>query len=48
MIEAPRSRLREIFDPHRNFVFMVANPAASRGVSARGDSTICIELIIYS
>jgi hypothetical protein len=37
MIEAPRSRLREIFDPHRNFVFYGRQPRGKqRGQRSRG------------
>jgi len=39
LIEDPRSKLRGIFDPQKGiFIFMLANPAASRGECARGDS----------
>jgi len=39
-IEAPRSKLRRIFDPQIGILFfMLANPVASHGECARGDST---------
>ncbi len=40
-IEAPRSKLRGIFDPQLVFLFfMLTNPVASHGECARGDSII--------
>jgi len=40
-IEAPRSKLEGIFDPQLVFLFfMLANPAASHGECARGDSKL--------
>ena len=48
-IEALRSQLRGIFDPQLVFLFfMLANPAASHGECARGDSNQVIIMIITS